>query len=367
MELTINATEPSVWDRFVSASDHGHYMQSHAWGEMQRHAGWEPHYLSLAEGGAPRAAALLLSRSIPATGRKIFYTPRGPVGDSCAAEAYRELGAALQEYVRTNGGTFLRADPYLEESAALDATLSQGGFRKVPRDWSYWNAPKFVFWLDLLRAENEVFKGMATNSQKEVRAGYRKGVEYSIGGKEDLPEFYRLMQEMSTTKGIAVHDAAYYARLYEVMNRSCRLELFLAKFEGRIISVGMSINYGTRAWLLYAASDRQYFKLRINRNVQWEMMKWAHGIGCVRYDFRGTATGDPPSPADPGYGVYEFKKSFGPRFVRLAGYYDLVTRPTWYSLFRLGEERVLPRAYQAKVWFDERKVQRASASAASAG
>lgn len=363
MDLTINATDPAAWDQFVSASDHGHYMQSHAWGEMQRHAGWEPHYAALSAGGATVATALLLSRTIPATGRKVFYAPQGPVTNGHTPEVYEPLGAALSAYVRRQGGTFLRADPYLREDAALDSALAKGGFRKVPRDWSYWNGPKFVFWLDLQQDEDALFKGMDRNCQRDVRAGYKKGVEYCRGGTDDLPEFYRLMQAMSNTKGIAVHDEQYYRRLYEVMNRSCRLELFLAKFEGRIISVGMSISYGTRAWMLYAASDRQYFKLRINRNVQWEMMKWARDTGCVRYDFRGTATGDPPNPADPGYGVYEFKKSFGPQFVRLAGYYDLVTRPAWYGLIRASEEHVLPRAYKAKVWLDERRAQRSAGQA----
>jgi len=155
-----------------------------------------------------------------------------------------------------------------------------------------------------------------------------------------------------------VHDEAYFRRLYEVMNHSCRLELFLARFDGQVVSVGMSLIYGDRAWLLYAASDRAHAKLGVNRNVQWEMIKWARDAGCTRYDFRGTATGDPPNPADPGYGVYTFKKSFGPTFVRLAGYYDLVTSPPMYRLFRLAEEKAVPAVYRAKVWLDEWRASR---------
>jgi peptidoglycan pentaglycine glycine transferase (the first glycine) len=124
----------------------------------------------------------------------------------------------------------------------------------------------------------------------------------------------------------------------------------------------MSVMLGRRAWLLYAASDRAHAKLRITRNVQWEMLKWARNAGCLAYDFRGTATGDPPSPEDPGFGVYVFKKSFGPEFVRLAGYYDLITRPLHHRLFRLGEENVVPALYRAKVWFDEKRSARTQSS-----
>ena len=134
------------------------------------------------------------------------------------------------------------------------------------------------------------------------------------------------------------------------MNASARVQLFLGSFEGEVITAGMSVSYGKRAWLLYAASDPKSYRLRANRTLQWEMIKWAHAQGCTRYDFRGTATNDPPNPNDPGYGVYQFKKSFGPEFTRLIGYYDLVRRPALYRMARIAEEYLLPVAYRARIW-----------------
>jgi lipid II:glycine glycyltransferase (peptidoglycan interpeptide bridge formation enzyme) len=128
------------------------------------------------------------------------------------------------------------------------------------------------------------------------------------------------------------------------------VQLFLGRFEGAVITAGVSVSYGKKAWLMYAASTPESYKLRANRTLQWEMIKWAHAHGCERYDFRGTACNDPPSPEDPGYGVYEFKKSFGPEYVRLVGYYDLVTRPLLYRMFRFAEEKLLPAAYRLRTW-----------------
>jgi lipid II:glycine glycyltransferase (peptidoglycan interpeptide bridge formation enzyme) len=359
MTLLIDQTDRATWDAFVASSTHGHFMQSYAWGEMQQSAGWRPHYVAMSGGdGRLRATGLLLSRSLPLTGKRLFYCPRGPVLADLNPDAAVEVASALKAYVRANGGAFLRADPYLVEDERLDRELRDAGLQKVPRDWSYWNAPRFVFWLDLDRPEEVIFKAMASGCQRDIKAGYKKRVEFAVGTAADLGDFHRLMVSMSATKGIAVHDEDYYRRLYEVMNRSCKLELFLARFENQVVSVGMSLKLGSRAWLLYAASDRAHSKLGVNRNVQWEMIKWARDAGCLRYDFRGTATGDPPNPADPGFGVYTFKKSFGPEFVRLAGYYDLVTNAPLHSLFRLGEEKVVPSLYRAKVWLDERKAAR---------
>jgi peptidoglycan pentaglycine glycine transferase (the first glycine) len=343
------------WDDIVSSTPNCHFMQSYAWGELQSTAGWEPHYLTIGSAASPRAVALLLSRIVPVSGHRVFYCPRGPVFLDDQQETIMQTAGAVRAYIRARRGIFARFDPYQIEAAVTDQSYAGAGLLKVKREWSYWNAPKFVFWLDLDRDETALFKGTSANCQRDLKAGYKKAVEYSLGTEADLGDFHRLMVQMSSTKGIAVHDEAYYRRVYAIMNKSCQLELFVARFEGSSIASGMSVRYGRTAWLLYAASDREHSKLGSSRNLQWEMIKWARGSGCTRYDFRGTATGDPPNPNDPGYGVYQFKKSFGPEFIRLAGYYDLVGQRTLYSALRSAEERLLPAVYRAKVWLDERR------------
>jgi len=345
----------SDWDSFVSPSPFGHFMQSYAWGELQRHSGWQPHYVLLRDGNSILGTALLLSRKIPLLGKRIFYAPRGPVFDYTDRNIRALFMKELYNFITREFGVFVRFDPYIEAEADTEVLLKNDLLTRVPRDWSYWNAPRLVLWLDLRTDEDTLFKRMNSTCRNEVRAGYKKGVEFSLGGVEDLDDFYRLMVSTGQHKGIAVHDRDYYKRLYEIINGSASLELFLGKFGGKVIAAGISVKYGNRAWLLYAASDREYYKLRPNRTLQWEMIKWAHAEGCIRYDFRGTATSDPPSPDDPGYGVYEFKKSFGPEFTRLTGYYDLVANQSFYNLFRFAEEKVLPKVYRAKKWLDERR------------
>jgi lipid II:glycine glycyltransferase (peptidoglycan interpeptide bridge formation enzyme) len=350
--LEVNTLAAAAWDGFVSLNPHGHFMQSHGWGRFQQTNGWTPHYLVMQGPEGPESTALLLSRQVPGSPWQVFYAPRGPVFRDPAASSARAFGTAVAEYVRAQRGAFVRFDPYWEEGGG---PILPEPFRLLERTWSFWNAPKFVFWLDLQRSEDAVFAGMDRNCQRDIRAGYRKGVSFERGGAQDIGEFYRLLVSMSSAKGIAFHDESYYARLLSGLGESCEVGLFNARFDGNLISTGMSVRFGRKAWLLYAASDRNYFKLRVNRNIQWEMIRWAINTGCTRYDFRGTATGDPPSPTDPGYGVYEFKKSFGPEFTRTAGYFDLPTAWLGYPLARQVEEYVLPTAYRAKVWLDERK------------
>jgi lipid II:glycine glycyltransferase (peptidoglycan interpeptide bridge formation enzyme) len=352
-EILTNS-DPDEWDQYVSSSPYGHFMQSYAWGTFQSSMGWEPHYLILRERETVCGAAMLLSRKLPIAGGKIFYAPRGPVVDFTNIEAVRALNSAIREYISQENGWFMRTDPYVQECAVKKDTLASSGLNKVVRDWSYWNAPKLVFWLDLQDEEDAIFKRMSSTCRNEVRKGYRNEVEFALGGEDDLVGFCRLMAVTGQYKGVAFHDLDYFQSLFATMNRAAMVQLFTGKYKGQIITAGISVKYGANAWLLYAASDPAHYKLRANRAQQWEMIKWARDQGCERYDFRGTATSDPPSPDDPGYGVYKFKKGFGPEYTRLVGYYDLVNRPALYRMFRFAEEKLLPTAYKLRTWLGER-------------
>lgn len=340
---------PDIWDSLVASAPDGHFMQTSGWATAQKLSGWETHAVSFTNGTRLCALALLLSRGVPGFGR-VFTAPRGPVFLDSAPSVVNGVISELKRYVRKNGGIFCRLDPYLldgSEDAVSLATASEASH--LARTWSYWNAPKYVMWLDLTRAEDALLSAMDRNCQRDIKAGYKKNVDYREGTDEELDEFFRLLVATSNSKGIAHHNEEYYRNLVASLRASCKVGIYFATYEGRAISTVMSIALGTRAWLMYAGSDREYYKLRVNRNVQWEMIKWAKQHGCTRYDFRGSATGDPPLSTDPGYGVYEFKKSFGSNFTKLAGYFDVVASPLRYRMVRVVEESVLPRAYDLKV------------------
>lgn len=353
MRMEVNASfDPGLWDEFVASQEMGHYMQSYAWGQFQRSAGWTVNYCVVHDGGALRASALVLSRPVPGTGTRVLYSPRGPVSAVGDREAVEVLLDGLRAHVARENGVFLRCDPYWTEMESAHSNALAARCSRVPRDWSSWNAPRFVFWLDLSGSEEVLFKRLSSGCRNEVRRGYKSGVDFSLGRAEHIDEFYQLLVLTGQQKGIAFHGVEYYRNLFEVLNASAKVQLFCGRVEGELIAGGISVIYGRKAWLLYAASAPAHYKLRANRTIQWEMIKWAHESGCSRYDFRGTATNDPPSPADPGYGVYEFKKSFGPEFTRTVGYYDLVNRPMMYRALRYAEDSLLPIAYRVRTWLN---------------
>ena len=345
-----SALDRGDWDRFVSAQPAGNIMQSYAWGEFQAHRGWEPRYGLLRENGKIRAAVMMLVRRVPGLRAKVFYAPRGPVVDFNDRSAIEALFGEIEAHVNAQNGIFLRCDPYWAENELFNGDSPPVRLKRVPGDVSYWNQPRLVLWLDLEGDQQALLARMAPKCRNGVRRGYKNGVEFSFGGPEDLEDFHRLMTLTAVHKGLPVHGIDYYRRLLETVALSAGIRLFIGRFRGQAVTTGISATYGDTGTLLYAASAPDFHKLNANRAQQWEMIKWSHSEGCRRYDFRGAVTRDPPSEDDPGWGVYQFKKGFGPEFIRLTGYYDVVSRRTLYHSFRFAEEHAIPAAYRLRTW-----------------
>lgn len=344
-----NDHDRQKWDDYVSAHKHGHFMQSWAWGLFQEKQGWIPLRLLALRDDVPCGAVQILARHVLRQGW-VLYAPRGPVLNMTEKDVVYALLQAVREHYPF--AAVLRLDPYIREEEI--ETESFSSMVHLPEEWSYWNAPKYVFWLDLSRGTDAMFSAMTAGQRSEIRYPTKKGVLFVRGDKRDAADFHRLMVVMSLQKGIACHGLPFFQRLLEIFIGNGMGDLIFAVSQGTRIACGLSLHYGKKSWLMYAAMDREWHHLRSSRALHWEMIRFAVDAGCERYDFRGTATGRIPGPQDPGFGVYKFKKDFGPEFVPLVGYYDYVVHPWLYKSFRFAETQGLPIVYNAYRWFKER-------------
>jgi lipid II:glycine glycyltransferase (peptidoglycan interpeptide bridge formation enzyme) len=344
----LTAADRPEWNRFAAAHPQCHFMQTWEWAELKASQGWEPYFFALEDAGRIIGGTLVQKKRLPVIGKSLLYSPRGPLLAANSPGFLTELVGEIRQFADRNRAIFWRTDPYLTHGEA-GVTFPTAGFVQVHREWSYWNAPKYLMHLPLEGTAEDVFKKLGSTARNETRQAVKSGVTVDYGTVDDLDDFFALMIRTAEKKKIPHHDLVYYRTLYETLGKSGMAQLFLARREGMTGSAGISLRFGSTAWLLYLASD--YSVKYSNRALQWEMVKWAVEAGCTRYDFRGTACNFPPRETDPGYGVYKFKKSFGADTAVMAGYYDLVCSPTWYRMFRSIEQVVLPRIMDIKAQF----------------
>jgi lipid II:glycine glycyltransferase (peptidoglycan interpeptide bridge formation enzyme) len=236
---------------------------------------------------------------------------------------------------------FWRIDPAMsvEDAPATDG-YDHAGFHAVPQEWSYWNRPKYEMRLDLKPGEAAVFAGLGSKIRTKIRHAGKRGVTVDEAcGEADIDEFHRLMRGTGMKKGIPVRSLVYFRALYDLFVKRGMARLFLARKDGTAVAGGLTVRFGPTATLLYLSND--YSMQRAGWAVQWDMIRWGIAHGCKVYDFGGTGTTYPPKETDKGYGVYQFKRSFGADIVRWYGYADHPFGSARYAGFRLIE-RLLP-------------------------
>ena len=97
------------------------------------------------------------------------------------------------------------------------------------------------------------------------------------------------------------------------------------------LSAHMIIEYGNKAWVLYAGNHNILSETYVNYSTYFEHLKYCKEQGIEIYDQFGTI-GD-LSKNNPRLGLHEFKKKFGGDYVELMGEWDYITNPLFYFVF----------------------------------
>jgi lipid II:glycine glycyltransferase (peptidoglycan interpeptide bridge formation enzyme) len=329
----INKSEQSQFNAFLASHPKGHVLQTWEWGDIKSRTGWTPWRLVIEEDREIVAAVSLLERKIPVLGIPIFYASRGPVLDWRNKELFDFLLAEIRKFGKKRGAIFLKIDPDVPSSdKGLEEYLISRGFCSAESGKGFEGVqPKYVFRLDISPDEETLLANMQQKTRYNIRLAKKKGVMIRRGTRDDLPEFYRVLKETTERDRFLVRAYSYFEDLYDFLVPAGLAELFIAEYEGEVISGTLAFVIGDKAWYIYGASSNAHRNVMPNYLIQWEMIRWAKSLGCTMYDFRGVPghlTEDNPL-----YGLYRFKKGFNGDYTEFIGEWDLVYRKAVYFLW----------------------------------
>ncbi|MDR3324650.1 MAG: peptidoglycan bridge formation glycyltransferase FemA/FemB family protein [Spirochaetaceae bacterium] len=321
----------------------GSFLQSSFWGTFKESFGWKAFAFS-AEWRTGAAPLLVLHRVL-ARGFALAYVPWGPeipsvleLSDAERSAALPLLAAALQPLLPRDA-VFIRFDPPWRGGE---------GSRPFPEPFvraaADIQAPDTAL-VDLCAGEEAILSRMKSKCRYNVRLGGRK-VAVRQADEAGLDDFYRLLRETARRDGIALHEEAYYRRLFACARASGEtLRLYLAYGEGQPVAGVVVLFRGQVATYLYGASSGRHRGLMAPHALQWQAMRDAKAAGAVAYDLFGI----PPDadPAHPMAGLHRFKTGFGGVVVHRAGSWDYPVKPILYALFR-RVERLRKRARDVK-------------------
>ena len=254
--------------------------------------------------------------------------------------------------------------------------------------------PRYTFRIDLTQDLDTIMEHFSKTTKQRIQKAIKLDTEVSIGNKENLEQFYHLMMLTENRKDFISYGKDYYETLYEIFNgnKNSKATLFLGKINFSktikaleknlksindqisilpidnlsksakaklteltkqkeninkeilkykeckkdlgnelVLSAHMIIEYGDKAWVLYAGNHNILTETYVNYNTYFEHIKYCKEKGIKIYDQFGTI-GD-LSEDNPRFGLHQFKKKFGGDYVEFMGEWDYVTNKFMYFVF----------------------------------
>ncbi len=252
--------------------------------------------------------------------------------------------------------------------------------------------PRYTFRIDLNQSIEEIESHFSKTTKQRIAKSLKLKTKVEIGTEKDIPTFYHLMMLTESRKDFVSYGIDYYKTLYKLFNEDNKATLFLGKVnikdslevlnndleevykkigelpkenmsksvknklkelsrqkenlekevekynnylkeygEEVTLSAHMILEYGDKAWVLYAGNHNILTETYVNYHTYYEHLKFCKDRGLKIYDQFGTI-GD-LSKDNPRLGLHEFKKKFGGDYVEFMGEFDYVVKPFYYFAF----------------------------------
>lgn len=254
--------------------------------------------------------------------------------------------------------------------------------------------PRYSFRINLEQSMEDIENHLSKTTKQRIAKSEKLETEVVIGTKNDIKEFYHLMTLTESRKDFISYNEDYYETLYEIFNgnKNSKATLLLGKINfnktiksleknlKRIVdqisilpidnlsksaktkleelrkqkentqseinkykdyakqygneitlSAHMIIEYGDKAWVLYAGNHNILSETYVNYHTYYEHLRYCKSRGLRIYDQFGTI-GDLRED-NPLFGLHEFKRKFGGDYVEFLGEWDYVINPVMYFVF----------------------------------
>lgn len=254
--------------------------------------------------------------------------------------------------------------------------------------------PRYSFRINLEQSLEDIENHLSKTTKQRIAKSEKLETEVVIGTKNDIKEFYHLMTLTESRKDFISYNEDYYETLYEIFNgnKNSKATLLLGKINFNktiksleknlkrivdqisilpidnlsksaktkleelrkqkentqseinkykdyakqygneiILSAHMIIEYGDKAWVLYAGNHNILSETYVNYHTYYEHLRYCKSRGLRIYDQFGTI-GDLRED-NPLFGLHEFKRKFGGDYVEFLGEWDYVINPVMYFVF----------------------------------
>ncbi len=292
----LEESELDQWDKFVFRHKNGSIYHTSWWQKIIRSTyGHHPLYIVLKDeeghivGGMPLFLIKGIFNSMRMTSLPCAQTCNPLFGSQPEYdEILKYLNYLIREY---------RCD-YAEIRTTSEIELATKSYKTKIENYS-------IYLLDLERPLDEVRRSFHKSCvQRPIEKASRSGLELIEGNTEaDLRDFYNLYLTMRKSYGLLPQPFTFFSALWTELHPRGHMDLWLAKYSGRIASSLLLLKFKERVTYEYGASLPDLLNTRPSHFLIWEAIKKAVMTGYKEFDFGRTS--------DDNLGLSDFKSRWG--------------------------------------------------------
>ncbi|MBQ1321854.1 MAG: peptidoglycan bridge formation glycyltransferase FemA/FemB family protein [Solobacterium sp.] len=410
--MELRRIEEKELNDFVMGSLNVHYMKTGMWARFKEKTDHDRHeFFGFYEEDRLVGTAMVLQNSW--LGHRYLYVPWGVCMDYGDAEQVRKAYRLLQKHADEKKVAFLRVDPNVVRchrtitgepvddgfsSEIITETLKELGYTHKGYGYAYngsWTN-RYTLIADLSADLDTIYARYAKARRTALNRHAVIGVSTRLGDARDIGTLMALEKQLTEQDGFAPHSRQFFQGLLDCFGEHAVMyvteirlddmisgisdelagkkyrkdpearaakEKELARAEelkqayGSIVPVacGLFIRCGDYSWDLYTYNHKEFNFIKPVDSLHAFAMADMKAHGVLHYDmcgFSGTA-----SKEDPYYGLYAYKRSFGPEFIEQIGEFDYVRREREMKRFRFEKLAVnhVKRRYWAKRYKKKQK------------
>ncbi len=375
--------DPKKMDEFVLNHPFNHYMKTSFWAEYEKaYEGYETRYAGVEdEEGNLLATTILLKKKFPYAAHPYIYIPTGMCVDYYNEELFHFFIDSLVEYARSEKVTFLRIDPNVERwHKDIDGNVIDDGFNNEYiteylkergfRHKGYGNAyngswiNRFTLKIDISGDMKTIQSKFSKSKVATLKRLDRIGaVTTRHGTREELKYLVMMEYDLTKTQGFKPHKVEFFERLMDKLaghiifyvtevDLKKNLDFLLKEFnskdvqsdesqktkrqkeidecqallekygEKEIIGTAIYVYYGNKSWNLYNYKRDDFYSFSPTDHNHITAIKELKEKGVTLYDMVGFS--GKTNKEDPFYGLYYYKRRFGPDYVEQIGEFDYI-------------------------------------------
>lgn len=319
------------YNQFVMNHPNGHLFQSELWSKVKQD--WMSEYIIIRNAlGSIQGTACVRIRKIGCLPFSLMYLSRGPVCQWDDVDTLTQISKKISKISKAYRALYITLDPPVStDNTDFRMAMKNLGFQICDTYSNFEGIQARYVWRIPLTGQTpeQIFSSFSSKHRYNVRLAQRKGVHVEVGSREQIPLFYQLLRTTAQRDGFTIRSISYFYRLYDSLGpENC--QLFLAFYQGQCIAAEICGLFSGLGLYLYGASANIHRDCMAPYLIQWNAICWCIAKGAHTYDLRGVPGN--PSPKNPLFGLYRFKKGFGGSAVELIGELNYIYHPV---LFRL--------------------------------